>query len=73
VYSVEIHSVVGGPPAFISGLSYAKDGEHINGFDIDLATFRYGSDQHSFDPQMEKAGLLSQDGPRRKAAVGDFV
>jgi hypothetical protein len=55
--------------ATVSGLSYAKDGEHINGFDIDLPTFRYGSCQHSFDPQMERracgSGRPGTEGRRR--------
>jgi hypothetical protein len=52
---------------------YAEDGDAINGFDITLPEFRFGSSPHAFDQQMEAAGLLAEEGLRRKAAVADFV
>jgi hypothetical protein len=41
---------------------YAKNGVLVNGFDLVVPGFRYGTEEHCFDATMEHAGFL---GPGR--------
>ena len=50
----------------ISVFMYAKNGVLVNGFDLVVPGFRYGTEEHRFDATMERAGFL---GPGRTVST----